>query len=329
MIMTRVIKTHRKMKVRNWRFNKTVLLGFFMIMAFGLLVLPVYHIPLVRVPVVNLPTSKWISKGVGAEYPAASFLSLVIGYVPDAVETVREERNELQAERNAFDAFIDEVNAIAAVEQSPTLDPHQSGIMLSTPKEAQLKEVRQAYEATVMAVAHYEEEYDDTITESLAEEFGPEIATQLIAGETFTPLVKEQLMEATRQSRLEREQFLSTLESEQEALHTAQTTLEEIDTELERIIGRLPSELSLNELIEGYNRFIDAEETCETVLEERQQQRIDGHAATAPRADIADLYPYLYRSLPVTYPVLADTTKLLDRLQRTQRRLAKELATRF
>jgi hypothetical protein len=317
------------MNVRNWRLNKPVLIVLFVVIAFGLLALPVYYILVVRVPVVNPPISKLISEGVGAGPPTASFLSLVVGYIPDAAEIVRQERNELQAERDAFDAFIDDINATTPVEQSQTLDTQPSVVTLSPPEGTHLQKVRRVYEGTVMAVSHYEEEYGDTITESLTEEFGPEMATQLIAGEAFTPLVKERLTEAARQSRREREQFLSTLESEQEALHAAQTKLENIDADLDCITERLPSELSVGELIESYNRLTDAEETCETVLTERQQQRTDGHAATAPRTDIADFYPYIYRSLSVTYPVLADATKLLGRLERTQRRLAKELVSNF
>lgn len=318
----------KRLEIYRRRLNKAGIKFLFTIVVFSLLISLSYYTLHVRTPIVNLPTAMWISEIVGTKYLVTSSILFVVGYIPDAVEIVRKESNELQAERDAFDAFIDEVDAIAPKKHSRASDPQQSGIIFSTPKETGLQEVRQAYEETVMMVSHYEKEYGDTIAESLTKEFSPEIASQLLAGRIFTPLVKEQLMEAARQSRREREQFLSTLESEQEALHAAQTKLEDIDAELERIIGRVQSGHSLNKLIESYNNLTDAEETCKTILDERQHQRVDGHAATPPRVEIADIYSYLYSSLPVTYPVLADTIELLERLQQTQKRLAEEISAR-
>jgi hypothetical protein len=323
MSVTSVIGLYTKMKACDQRLNKRVILVSLIAVSLSLFALPVYHVSIVKAPVINPQIYKWIPEGVGVEYPV-TFLPFAIGYVSDAIEIVREEQKESRAERDAFDRFINEINAIPAVEQSQSLRVQPSGNMVSTSKSTQLQEIRRAYEETVMATPHYEEEYNDTMTESLAEEFGPEIATQLVAGETYTPLIKEQLIKAAQQSRLEREQLLPTLESEQEALQTARTTLETIDTQLERITARPSSRHSSDELIQNYNRLTEAEETCETVLEERQQQRVTGHATTPPRAEIADLHSYLYHSLPVTYPVLADTTKLLERLRHTQRQLTKE-----
>jgi DNA repair exonuclease SbcCD ATPase subunit len=308
------------------RLNKRRIWSFFIIIAFGLLTQAIYYVLLGRVLVVGSATSRWVLESVELKYTAP----FVVGYVPDAVEIIHKEQDEIRTELAAFDTFIDEIKGITPVEQPPALESQQSNAGFLTPDGSQFEEVRQAYEQTVMSVPHYEEEYDDTITESLAEEFGSEIVTQFTTGQRFSPVIKEYVIEAAQQSQQKREYFLSTLESEHETLRTAQERLEKIDAQLECLTMVPPSDISVDKLIQHHNRLIDLEETCETVLKERQQQRLDRPASvTGPRTDIADLYSYLYDSLPVTYPVLADTAELLERLQDNQRELAKELAARF
>jgi hypothetical protein len=316
-------------RIHNLRISKTRILSLIICVALGLLASLIYHIPLIGFSVINLPTPNWTSKIIKLRSIRVPFFILTVGHLPEALKTVLKEQNELQAERDAFDAFIQKMNATTPVHQPPPLDSRHC-IMNSTWDGTELKEVRRAYQETVMAVQHYEKEYDDMIVQSLAEEFGPEIATQLVSGQTYTPIIKKHLIEAAKQSRQEREHLLSTIESEQEELRKAQTIIEEIDVQIERVSVSLSSDLSVNELFQRCNALTDAEKRCEAVLKERQQQRIDGHGAVnAPQTDFTDLYAYLYSSLSVTYPILADTTELLERLQRTQERLATKLSTRL
>jgi DNA repair exonuclease SbcCD ATPase subunit len=318
------------LKIRDWRFNKSWILLIFISIVLSLLIPQKYPLLLARVSATNPPTAQLISEGVGAKQMKTGFLSISVAYTTDAIELVRKEQNELQAELDALKQFLKEIKTTAPAEPSLEASPQQSENILSTPQETRLEEIRQAYEETVREVPHYQREYDDTVTESLVEEFGPSIATQLVTGETYTPLVKNQLIKAVWRSRQERKHFFQTLKSEYEALQTAKTTLEKVDAEFEHITVCPSSEQSLDELFQNYNRLIDTQETCETVLKERQQQRVEGHAAvTAPGTNEIDLYPYLYRSLPVTYPVLADTTKVIEQLQRTEERLAKRLGGGF
>lgn len=315
--------------IRDWRFNKSWIVFIFISIIFGLFIMQDYSILPARFSVTNPPTTRLISENIGIKQMRAVFLIGVV-CITDAIGVVDKEQNELQAELDAFDRFLKKIKTTVAVEPSLEPSPQQSETILSTPQKTQVQEIRRTYQETVREVPHYEREYDDTVTESLVEEFGSGIATQLVAGETYTPLLKKQLIETVWQSRQERKHFLQTLESEHEALQTAKTTLEEVDAEIEHMTVYSPSEQSLDELFQNYNRLIDTGETCETVLKERQQQRVEGHAAvTTSYTNNIDLCPYLYRSLPVTYPILADTTNLIERLQRTEERLAKQLAARF
>lgn len=260
----------------------------------------------------------------------AVILSTVAGNVSDAVEVVREERRRTRAERDAFDEFRRRVEETPAAQESGVLGARPSVDATRGAAADSLPRIRRAYEETVMAVDHYDDEYDDTVAESLAEEFGPELGSQLVTGRAFTPLVKDQLLRTVGESRRDREEFVGTLDAEVEALEAARETLEGIDERLEHVTTRLPSEQSLDEVISAHGSLEAAREECAALLEERQRQRVDGHAAIDDRqGTIPDLQTYLYRSLPVTYPVLADATELLGRLERIRRQLSRELGARF
>lgn len=250
--------------------------------------------------------------------------------ISDAIEIVRKERARTRAERDTFDTFIQRIDTTPVTQESPPRDTPQRIIRNSPAETDHLQQIQQAYEDTVMDVAHYDEEYDDTVAESMVEEFGPEITAQIVSGRSFTPLLKQQLLQAARQCRHDREEFLSILEMEQEVLETAETTLDDVAEQLDRVMRCLLSEQSLNDLITTYTRLDDIEQECNELLTDRQQQRTEGHAdIDTPQASFLDLQTYLYSSLPVTYPVLADTTDLLETLQRTRRQIARETATRF
>lgn len=289
----------------------------------------------VRVPVVRPPLPKLpVAAGPGGVRDTLA-LSVAVGNVSDAIETVREERTRTRAERDAFDEFLERVEETPTAQGRATLDSRTAAVGATAaattgPANDHLERVREAYEGTVMDVPHYGEEYDDTVAESMVEELGRDVAGEVVSGRAFTPLLKRQLLGAARQSRRERESFLGTLEAERDALERARSTLEDVAERLDRETTRLPSQRSIDDLIATHGRLDDAREECEAVLEERQCQRTDGHLAVdAPRSSITDLCSYLYQSLPVTYPVLADATDLLGTISRTRRQITRELATRF
>lgn len=111
----------------------------------------------------------------------------------------------------------------------------------------------------------------------------------------------------------------------------ARATLTELEDQITAALTQLLSDFSIDELLTLYDRLCDYEQQCETILEDRQYHRTDGHA-TLIRAGSShthtDLQTYLYRSLPVTYPVLVDGSTLLEMLQRIQHRVTTELAWR-
>lgn len=283
-----------------------------------------------RVPVVRPPIPKIVVPVGGHLLKDTATLSVIVGNVPRALDAVREEQTRTRAERDAFDTFVAEVEAIPASEELSMVGDRTAVVRTAVTTEDRCEEVREAYEETVMAVAHYREEYDDTVTESMAGELGPDVTAAVASGRTLTPVLKEGLLHAATQCRDERETFLTTLETERTALGEARETLETVARRLEGVTTSLPSERSLEEIIETVDELDEAERDCEALIDERQHQRTDGHASIdAPRSTLPDLCAYLYQPLPVTYPVLADATDLLVKLRRTRRQLLREFSARF
>jgi hypothetical protein len=179
-----------------------------------------------------------------------------------------------------------------------------------------------------MDVAHYHEEYDDTVVESISVELSPEIASVLISNGPFSPLLKERLIRAAEQSREQRQDFLLTLQKEEEELVLAHSSLEDIDTELSNKISRSEPSSSFEKLFEVYTWLEDAERKCVKLLEERQKQRVTGHASVST-SKTPDLQTYLYTNLPVTYPVLADTTNLIGALRSFRQQISRKFISKL
>jgi len=287
-------------------------------------------VPFGSLLVVKSTLPKWGIIGSTSGLKQAVVLSVVTGDIREAIDIIDEERVRTRAERDAFDAFINCIKTSPAGSAPLPMNPQRSVVGGETRRGNQLQELREAYRKTVMGVAHYEEEYDDTLAESLEAEFGPELGSHLASGQAFTSVVKQRLLEAAHQRRQVREEFLSTLKAEQEALKSARSSLEGVAATLDEITASLSSGQLSPDPVRGYTRLDEAGRTCETLLHDRQQQRTDKQAAVDTHGQsVHDLYSYLYQPLSVTYPVLADATSLLETLRETQKQLTRELTTRY
>lgn len=165
----------------------------------------------------------------------------------------------------------------------------------------------------------------------MIEECGEEIAVAVSNGQQLSPPLKCHLLQAASAARERRTEFLEVLEQGEKALDSARTTLTELEDQSTAPLTQPLSNLSIDELLTHYDRLCDYERQCEAVLEDRQHHRTDGHAMLTRAGSShthTDLQTYRYRSLPVTYPVLADGNTLLKTLQTTQHRVTTELAWR-
>lgn len=114
-------------------------------------------------------------------------LRVVPTRVRSAISTVETERERITTERDALSTFLDRVSDLDVLTGDRHSDQarYPPARSLVTPERAghatsSLACVRDAYRDTVMSVPHYQDDYGDTLPESLAEEFGHEIATAVM-----------------------------------------------------------------------------------------------------------------------------------------------------
>jgi hypothetical protein len=281
-----------------------------------------------------LPKARWplryLLSGSVPRNALSWSVSVPLGRLCGATDTVETERRRTRAERDAFAAFGERVRSIDPTPPRPREPAGAATGALRVDGDERLREVRTAYRETVMSVPHYEAEYDEPLAENVREEFGPELAVAMTSEGPFTPLLKRRLREAADDCRARRDAFLSTLSRERAALSEAESTVRGLEERLESVASRPLSELSFEELIAAHADLEAGRRACEELLEERQTQRTEGHAAV-PGVDrnVSDLQTYLYGSAPVTYPILSVGTELLGAFRDWSSRVTAEAAWRF
>jgi hypothetical protein len=235
--------------------------------------------------------------------------------------TVSDERALVEAEADAFEALDRRLADLSTVtvERSPplTTTPRQS--------DRSLERARTAYEETVMSVPHYDRDYGDTLAESLAAEFGDDIAAALVDGPALTPELGDVLRAAVAASRRERTQFLDVLAHEAESLGRIANDLASIRADLERLDDRPLSERGFDDLRTLWDRVGDLEARLDGVAM-RRQETLDGHRGGLPGVP-RNLQDYLYVDLSVTYPGLVAIAELGSTHRRARRRVERALVT--
>jgi two-component sensor histidine kinase len=255
--------------------------------------------------------------------------SMVTQFVPtntrSALDVLATERERTTAEQEAFAEFHDRITAMdVSQEQSASGCDQQPSIQpaLQSQPDNQLQHVREAYYETVMSLPHYDDEYHDSLSESLAGEFHPEIASALITGSQFTSLLRTQLIEEGQQAQTDRADFLKVLSQEADNLNSMDERITTIGTDLDTLTADSLETWPPAELAESREQLLATEERCEELATARQSTlqtpRIPGPTPTA--LDLT-LNEYLYQSLPVTYPVLADLADMADTLHTERSRV--------
>lgn len=260
------------------------------------------------------------------------FVLAAIIHLREARATVSEEQSRTAAEHDAFATFA---RRIAAIDPgSPAVQPASSSGPTATltaephPPDEALEQVTAAYRETVMAVPHYDEDYDETLATNMAEEFGEEIATAVVSGSQFTQQLKQALMHGSRDAQNRRRELLSGLDREAEDLDEAMDAFGEIDAAIDAVDESPLTDRSFDGLAAIWERLGEIEDRCNRIID-RRQQRIHEWSMSGPRdAAAPTLHEYLYQPLSVTYPILADGTGLADRIRTAQHRVLIALTRR-
>ncbi|GAA0458055.1 hypothetical protein MUK72_15665 (plasmid) [Halococcus dombrowskii] len=249
----------------------------------------------------------------------------------EAAEAVLDDEREcLKDEQAAFTQFRKHVAGMDVHAPTPTATTRvKSAIMEAseaTTSTAKIEQVRNAYRETVMSMPHYDEDYGQSLTDDIAEEFSPELANALATADTLTPPLQETLLTGCQQATDGRTTLLSALDHEADYLQHARDTLNKLNTTLTEMNQQPLGAWSSTELRATDERLADFEAQCDDLAANRQaelrSQRIPGPSSTDE-----DLNEYLYESLPVTYPVLADLAGFRSLLVTARQHLERALIT--
>lgn len=256
------------------------------------------------------------------------FLTLALAHIAGARSLLDEERTRIADEAEAFASFARRVSEVD-VSTAPVTDggPATATAIDAPPPDDGVETVRDAYRDTVMAVPHYEAEYDESLATNMRLEFGADVANAVDRGETLTPQLKGTLIERSRTAQRQRVALLEQLDSEREALEEAESTLRHCRRSADRIEEASLEDCTFDELRAERRLLEDRREAAEALLEDRQETIQTRERETGTRPDGPSFEQYLYEPIDATYPVLSEATSLVERIESARRHVERVLAS--
>lgn len=243
-----------------------------------------------------------------------------LSYLSDAREAYLEERRRVRAEVGALEAFTDRVRALSSdrsTRASPGAPTAQT-LAAQASTGTDVAAVSDAYRETVMAVDHYEEDYDEPLHEHMRSELGPDVTNAVLTGGSLPPGLQQGIVAAAEAGIREREVFLSDLATEVDALDESAGPLQSIDAALADIRTE-PRIAEFDALADRWRRLNRLETACTDVVADRR--------ASLDDRDDFKLAAYLYSSVGPPYPVVAAAASLAGGI-RAERRRTTDMLTR-
>ncbi|MFP9059264.1 hypothetical protein ACLI4R_01890 [Natrialbaceae archaeon A-chndr2] len=237
-----------------------------------------------------------------------------------AQDVLRTERRRTVDEQQAYESFGRRLRTIApdgvkaTTERTTLLEPVET---------KGLKRVREAFEATVMSVPHFGEEYGEPYEACLAGEFSPEIAAALTSRGHLDGDCKQTVVESVAVAQRARDEFLDSIDAETASLEGAAEVLIPIREELADFDTETLINGGFGSVEAGIARLGVVEETCETVAKRRQRTIDAQRSRLYDDPEILDVPTYVYQELPVTYPVLWSVAELGTEIEAKRRALER------
>ncbi|QAU11855.1 hypothetical protein EKH57_03280 [Halorubrum sp. BOL3-1] len=289
-------------------------------------------------------TNVWCELGALVTEPGAITAVALVGvlamlafaYVRDAEAACRSERRRVLDGRDAFESFaarVAEMDTVpVAMDSTPSGVPAGafggigsggSGIPPGggpAGGDVTLRRVLAAYDDTVLSLSHYREEYDETATESLAAELGPDAATALATDGGLSSGAQSALVNRSRHAADARERLAGAIDEELDELADRETDISGKDRRRRRLLAHVEGVRSGHETdaaIDVWNRLAELERECDELAADRQRSLDDPPLTPALDDDHErTFYGYLYGSTDgPRYPVLAQVAELADRIR--------------
>ena len=232
-----------------------------------------------------------------------------------------------------IEAFADFNTQVAEMGEKPPLTdggerriaPLQRRRQIALPSKC--GSVCQAYDDTVLSMFHYMAEYGESLEEHMAAEFGQDIVINLFQSREFPQQLKRALLDASRRSRRQREELLTKLEAEIEAMKSAHTTLTSIVDSLLEFNSRPLGEYTPEEFSDIRRRLNEFEAECKRVASDRKNIIRSEDGASIDGSE-QEFRAYLYRELDTEYPILSDIAKCCQLLQEARGNVEDEVLMR-
>lgn len=249
----------------------------------------------------------------------------VNGRLGAAMSELQTERRRTADELEALETFEKHVRTISS-EELGTSSRQPLALMATTAEpSAGLRQVRKAYESTLMSVPHYLEEYDDTYAESLIEEFSPDIASALTDGTAFNARCKQTVLSAVSSSQSSRQELLDVIDRERESIRNAETELEPLFEECE---GMRSVQFKTKQFgaLDAYRARIQVLlDNCQALSDRRQNAIFDHRRIQKLPADVPDITVYFYQTLGVDYPVMSLIAAAINTITEYERQIERAM----
>jgi type II secretory pathway pseudopilin PulG len=265
-------------------------------------------------------------------------LLLMVGlaHVYDGRSELEAERDRTRAEQRAFRQFARRVERMDA--QSDGASGLQTGTggvrgtdppaaLVSKPPDGGLDPVTNAYRETVMSVDHYEAEYGESLPTNVAAELSPEVAAALVGGGALTAQLKEALVEQSTQAAQRRDELLDAIEEEETALARAADRLEDLQETVDGLESAAFLPWSHAQLQDAFEDIQGVKEDIDELVQQRQDT-VRVCPISGGRMEGEEFREFLYDSLDVSHPVLADATTLHDRAESVEHDIVRSLLRR-
>lgn len=230
-------------------------------------------------------------------YPQRMHVSILTSHVLFPVRQMADllntEYEEIQSEIELFNAFCDAISSIESVQSAEAVP--QVRIMHASNNST--NKIISEYKRTVFSYDQYRQEYDETLQESMVNEFGRDVVTLLCADNTtrLTPGIKKTVLSSAEECIYQRDRLCTRIEAEITALEAVLDQLTTLVGSLNRV--KIPSWYA-----DGFTTEV------EEMLLARQ-----GHLhEETPGFDRHKFYGYLTNEYPWTYPVLTAIARLRE-----------------
>lgn len=244
------------------------------------------------------------------------------GYVSAAIRAVESEKEHVEAERDMFLVFAEEVQSLSTANDHTMEGPTLS--VKSTGRNRLLNQVRDLYRETIMSTSDFETEYGESFRQHVVEEFDHGTAALLLNQNHLNELTKNLIAQQARQAAKHRERLLQALTIEKRSLDEASTCLKSIRRSLSGISSTDIFDRSFSDLIVLDEELRTKREQCRSLAQKRQQDihtvncQIQSESKTITQE-------HTYANLEVSFPVLSTTINYIDALSKARSDLIRAI----